>query len=80
MRLNCDLRFRLTSRLTDRASTFFGSQLKDFARRRSAIGARLRSSQRRGSGARSMSRTEMLLAVALAAAYMAVTVVLLVPH
>ena len=73
-------RFRLASRITDRVSTFFGSQLKDFARRRSAIGGRLRSSQRRGSGARSMSRTEMVLVVALAAAYVAVTVVLLVPH
>jgi hypothetical protein len=33
-----------------------------------------------GSGVHSMSRTEMVLAVALAAAFMAVTLVLVIPH
>ena len=63
------------SRIPDSASTRFGST-EDFARCPPAIGARPRPRQCCGSAARSMSRTEMLWAVALAAAFMAITVVL----
>jgi hypothetical protein len=68
-----------SSRVTDRAGPV-SVPLKIFTRRRPAIDARLRPSQRSGSGVRSMSRTEMVWAVALAAAFVAITAVLMVPH